>query len=69
MGQRSEHLPAANLFATLVVLHHRVAAREAMLVPEPIEGPLGRVPLLGRPLLASASMASITPATDPTWAA
>jgi hypothetical protein len=65
MGQRNEHLPAANLFATHVVLHDRVATREAMLVPEPIEDPLGRVPLLGQPLLVVASMASITPTHRP----
>jgi hypothetical protein len=40
------HLPAANLFATHIVLHDRVAAREAVLVPEPIEDPLGGVPPL-----------------------
>jgi hypothetical protein len=51
MGQRNKHLPAANLFATHIVLHDRVAAREAVLVLEPIEDPLGRVPLLQRPLL------------------
>ena len=31
MRQRHEHLPAANLFATHVVLHDRVVARESML--------------------------------------
>jgi hypothetical protein len=34
-----------------VVLHDRVAARELMLFSEPIEYPLGRMPLLGRPPL------------------
>jgi hypothetical protein len=54
MGQGNEHLPAANLFATHIVLHDRGATREAVLVLEPIEDPLGRVPLLGRPLLVVA---------------
>jgi hypothetical protein len=51
MGQRNEHLPAANLFVPHVVLHDRVATGEPVLVPEPIEDPLGRMTLLRRPLL------------------
>ena len=48
MRQRHEHLARAQLFAAHVVLHDRVAARELMLVSEPIEDPLRRMPLLGR---------------------
>jgi hypothetical protein len=51
MLQRHEHLPAAQLRGPNVVLHDRVAACETMLFSQPIEDPLGGVPLLGRPPL------------------
>jgi len=37
--------------STHVVLHDRVAARVAVLGAESLEDPLGRVPLLARPML------------------
>ncbi len=51
MRQRNEHLPAVQLFATYVILHDGVAAAETVLFSKPVEDPLGRMPLLGRPLL------------------
>ena len=51
VGQRDEHLLAADLRRAHVVLHDRVAARIAVLGPQPLEDPLGRVPLLARALL------------------
>jgi len=48
MGQRHERLPCLRSADPHVILHNRVATREAMLVPEPLENPLGRVPLLHR---------------------
>ena len=47
MVQRHEHLPAAPAMLPDVVLHDGVAAGERMLVPEPLEHPLGGVALLG----------------------
>ena len=44
--QRHEHLLPAPLLIAHVVLHDRVAAREPVLIPQPIENPLGRVTLL-----------------------
>ena len=49
MHQRHEHLLGPLPPASHVVLHDRDAAREAVLVPQPLEDPLGRVPLLLRP--------------------
>ena len=46
MRQRHEHLPLAHLPQPHVVLHDGVAACIAVLVPQPLEDPLGRVPLL-----------------------
>lgn len=54
MGQRHEHLPGAQLFATNIVLHDRVAARESVFFLQPLEDPLRRMPLLNRPLLVIA---------------
>jgi hypothetical protein len=51
MREGYEHLTATQQFAAYVVLHDGVAARELVLFSEPIEDPLGRMPLLGRPLL------------------
>ena len=34
--------------AAHIILHHRVASREAMLIAQPLENPLGGVALLGR---------------------
>ena len=51
VGQRDEHLLAADLRRVHVVLHNRVAARVAVLGSKPLEDPFGRVPLLARPLL------------------
>ena len=48
MGQRHEHLALRGPLQTHVVLNDRVAAREAVLVPQPLEDPLGRVPLFLR---------------------
>ena len=45
--QRHEHLPAAPSMLADVVLHDGVAADKPVLVPEPLEHPLGRVALLG----------------------
>ena len=49
MHQRHEHLLGPLPPAGHVVLHDRDAAREAVLVPQPLEDPLGRVLLLLRP--------------------
>ncbi len=46
MGQRHEHLAASPLMLAHVILHDRVAAGEAMLIPQPLEDPFGRVALL-----------------------
>jgi hypothetical protein len=54
MGQRHKHLPGAELFATNIVLHDRVAAREPVFFLQPLEDPLRRMPLLNRPLLVIA---------------
>ncbi len=48
MGQRHEHLATAPIMLTNVILHDRVAAGEAVFVPEPLEHPLGGVPLFAR---------------------
>ena len=47
MVQRHEHLPAAPAMLADVVLHDGVAADEPVLVPQPLEHPLGGVALLG----------------------
>jgi hypothetical protein len=49
--QRHEHLLRPLPPASHVVLHNGDAAGKAVLVPEPLEDPLGRVPLLLRPAL------------------
>ena len=46
--QRHEHLPRPPPALAHVVLDDRVAAREPVLLPQPVEDPLRRVPLLGR---------------------
>jgi hypothetical protein len=51
MAQGHEHLLAADPELPNVVLHHGVAARVSVLGLQPLEDPLGRVPLLARPLL------------------
>jgi len=51
MGQGNEHLPGVQLFAAHIVLHDRVAARESVLFLQPLEDPLGCVPLLHWSLL------------------
>jgi hypothetical protein len=48
MNKRDEHLPHPLPPLADVVLHDRVAAGEAVLGPQPLVDPLGRVPLLGR---------------------
>jgi hypothetical protein len=49
MHERDEHLLRAQPALMDVVLHDGVAACEAVLVPQPLEYPLRRVPLLYRP--------------------
>ena len=51
MAQGHEHLLAADPGLPNVILHDRVAARISMLGLQPLEDPLGRVPLLLRPPL------------------
>ena len=46
MHQRHEHLLRRAAAARHVVLHDREAARKAVLVPQPLEDPLRRMPLL-----------------------
>ena len=46
VGQRHEHLPCPTAMLPDVVLDDGVSALEAVLVPEPLEDALGRVPLL-----------------------
>ncbi len=48
MRQRHEHLPAPQSLAAHILARDAVAAPEPMLVSQPVEDPLGRVPLLGR---------------------
>jgi hypothetical protein len=48
MGQRHEHLAGAGAPLADVVLDDRIAAGEAVLGPQPIVDPLGRMPLLRR---------------------
>ena len=52
--QRHEHLPPAAALLAHVILHDGVAAGEPVLVPQPLENPLGRVTLL-------AALADIVP--------
>ncbi|CUH40507.1 hypothetical protein JSE7799_03241 [Jannaschia seosinensis] len=59
MRQRHEHLSAAPLALPHVVLHDRIAAGETMLIAEPFEQPLRRVPLLAMDLAIA-----IQPAVD-----
>jgi len=49
MRQRHERLAAPRPAKPDIILHHRVAAAKAMLVAQPLEDPLRRVPLLHRP--------------------
>ena len=51
MHERDEHLPRAQPALPHVILHDGVAAREAVLVPQPFQDPLRRVPLLYGPCL------------------
>ena len=48
MSKRHEDLLAAGMLLAQIVLHDRVAARKAVLDPQPLKDPLGRMPLLGR---------------------
>ena len=50
MRQRHEHLAPARHLPPHVILHHGVAAAIAVFVAQPLEDPLGRVPLLARRL-------------------
>jgi hypothetical protein len=47
MRQRNEHLSLAQCGSTHVILHDGVAARERVLRLQPMEDPLGGVPLFG----------------------
>jgi hypothetical protein len=49
MRQRHERLTTPRPADADIVLQHRVAAGEVMLVAQPLEDPLRRVPLLHRP--------------------
>ena len=51
MRQRQEHLLAPQSLSVHILAHDAVAARKPMLFSQPVEDSLGRVPLLGRPLL------------------
>jgi hypothetical protein len=51
MCQRHKHLPSTPLLFAHVILDDRIAAREAMLITEPLKDPLGRVPRLAAPPL------------------
>lgn len=46
MGQRNEHLLVPAFVLAHIILDNRVAAGEPMFLTQPIEDPLGRVPLL-----------------------
>src|SRR6266403_1029606 len=46
VGQWHEHLPRSRPMQTHVVLHGRIAARVGVLLPQPVEDPLRRMPLL-----------------------
>ena len=48
MRQRHERLPPSRPADPHIVLHHRVAAGKAVLVAQPLEDPLRRMPLLHR---------------------
>jgi hypothetical protein len=48
MGERDKHLLGPGALLAHIVLHDRVAAREAVLVAQTLINPLGRVPLLRR---------------------
>ncbi|KEO52385.1 hypothetical protein DT23_18705 [Thioclava indica] len=48
MGQRHEHLATTPVMLANVILHDRVAAGEAVFLPQPFEHTLGGVPLLAR---------------------
>ena len=50
MIERNEHLPVSPPMFPNVVLDDGVAALEPVLITEPFENPLGRMPLLARPL-------------------
>ena len=47
MRERHEHLLGAGMLLAQVVLDDRVAARKAVLGPQALKDPLGRMPLLG----------------------
>ena len=51
MAQRHEHLATPALLFAHVILDDPIAAREAMLVAEPLKDPLGRMALLAVPSL------------------
>ena len=48
MSERHEDLARARARQPHIILHHRVAAGEAVLIPQPFENPLRRMPLLRR---------------------
>ena len=48
MRERHEHFPRPGARQSHIVLHDCLAARKSVLVPQPFENPLGRMPLLGR---------------------
>ena len=48
VGERDEHLLGPGMPLAQVVLDDRVAARKAVLGPQALKDPLGRMPLLGR---------------------
>src|ERR1019366_10456909 len=45
MAQRHEHLPRPQHRRRHILTHDRVAAAKALLVPQPLENPMCRVPL------------------------
>ena len=47
MRERHEDLPRPRSRQAHIILHHRIAAGKAVLVPKTFENPLRRVPLLG----------------------
>ena len=61
MRERDEHLLGAGMPLAQVVLDDRVAAGKAVLGPQPLKDPLGRMPLLRRPVRpTNAKIASMT---------
>ncbi len=67
MRERHEDLARPRARQPHIVLHHRVAAGKAVLVPKPFENPLRRCRCLGGAVLSASRIASITGNNGPSF--